>query len=513
MIGYYAGRYITGGVTEQTLTNLSIFIGDNTKALANNQTNQIVIGSSATGLGSNTTVLGNASTVTTAIYGDLLLGTTTTSATKLTVSGSETASSAIARGGLINTTLVASANNDVLVGLDINPTFTNGAFTGLTNSGIRVQGGSSNIAPSIYIKQTSNTSPTWFAVRNTDNNTGAGAISADLGISGGSNQFFNGTSQGDVVFKAYSANNTSKFFIGATSSTTAQIVLFPLTGNTGINTTTDAGFRLDVNGTARVQSTLTVGTNSIINTEQAIISNGTKQQLRLYNSGSASGTQAQLTFTTNTSGPVSSAIAAVSLDNLGNQTLSFASSNAGTVAERLRIWNTGNVTIQNGGTYTDSGFRLDVNGTGRFSGNVNITLETSGDINYLALNDSAWAVNDRKSISWYQGAVKLTSIDAFCESSGNIGLRFSTYSSGFIQDVFRIASTGAASFSGTVITGGTSINASAQLQVDSTVRGFLPPRLTTTQKLAIGTPAAGLMVYDTTLNQMSYYNGTLWINF
>jgi hypothetical protein len=58
-----------------------------------------------------------------------------------------------------------------------------------------------------------------------------------------------------------------------------------------------------------------------------------------------------------------------------------------------------------------------------------------------------------------------------------------------------------------------SVNASAQLQVDSTIKGFLPPRMTTVQKLAIATPAAGLMVYDTTLNQMSYYNGTLWINF
>jgi len=60
---------------------------------------------------------------------------------------------------------------------------------------------------------------------------------------------------------------------------------------------------------------------------------------------------------------------------------------------------------------------------------------------------------------------------------------------------------------------GSSINASAKVQVDSTTQGFLPPRMTATQKLAIGTPAAGLMVYDTTLNQMSYYNGTLWINF
>lgn len=58
-----------------------------------------------------------------------------------------------------------------------------------------------------------------------------------------------------------------------------------------------------------------------------------------------------------------------------------------------------------------------------------------------------------------------------------------------------------------------SINASAKLQVESTSKGFLPPRMTTAQKNAIASPSAGLMVYDTTLNQMSYYNGTAWVNF
>jgi hypothetical protein len=56
-------------------------------------------------------------------------------------------------------------------------------------------------------------------------------------------------------------------------------------------------------------------------------------------------------------------------------------------------------------------------------------------------------------------------------------------------------------------------NASARLQVDSTTQGFLPPRMTTTQKNAIASPAAGLQVFDTTFNQMSYFNGTVWINF
>jgi hypothetical protein len=75
-IGVNAGRNISNG-SANTITNTSIYIGENTRASADNQTNQIVIGHQTVGLGSNTTILGNSSTVTTAIYGDLLLGGTT----------------------------------------------------------------------------------------------------------------------------------------------------------------------------------------------------------------------------------------------------------------------------------------------------------------------------------------------------------------------------------------------------------------------------------------------------
>ena len=57
------------------------------------------------------------------------------------------------------------------------------------------------------------------------------------------------------------------------------------------------------------------------------------------------------------------------------------------------------------------------------------------------------------------------------------------------------------------------VNASAQFQVDSGTRGVLFPRMTTTQKNAISSPAEGLEVYDLTLHQKSYYNGTTWINY
>lgn len=74
---------------------------------------------------------------------------------------------------------------------------------------------------------------------------------------------------------------------------------------------------------------------------------------------------------------------------------------------------------------------------------------------------------------------------------------------------------GNTSITRTALRGQTSINtdtidASAQLQVDSTTRGFLPPRMTTTQRNAIASPAAGLIVYDTTENKHYGYNGTTW---
>ena len=66
------------------------------------------------------------------------------------------------------------------------------------------------------------------------------------------------------------------------------------------------------------------------------------------------------------------------------------------------------------------------------------------------------------------------------------------------------------SMSGNVSIGSTSINPSAQLQMTSITKGFLPPRMTSVQRNAIATPAAGLIVYDVTLNKHYGYNGTTW---
>lgn len=59
-------------------------------------------------------------------------------------------------------------------------------------------------------------------------------------------------------------------------------------------------------------------------------------------------------------------------------------------------------------------------------------------------------------------------------------------------------------------TDGSTANASAMLDVKSTLKGILIPRMTTAQKTAIATPATGLQVYDTDLNQLFFYNGSSW---
>ena len=80
-LGNSAGRYISGGVTVNSITNNSIYIGQNTKALTNNQTNQIVIGNDATGAGSNTATIGNTSIVKTILRGVIAHSTSYTVAT------------------------------------------------------------------------------------------------------------------------------------------------------------------------------------------------------------------------------------------------------------------------------------------------------------------------------------------------------------------------------------------------------------------------------------------------
>lgn len=76
-LGPNAGRYITNGSTPNTTGDFNIFLGASTKAFADNDQNEIVIGYNATGIGSNSVVLGNDSITTTVLKGNIGIGTST----------------------------------------------------------------------------------------------------------------------------------------------------------------------------------------------------------------------------------------------------------------------------------------------------------------------------------------------------------------------------------------------------------------------------------------------------
>lgn len=58
---------------------------------------------------------------------------------------------------------------------------------------------------------------------------------------------------------------------------------------------------------------------------------------------------------------------------------------------------------------------------------------------------------------------------------------------------------------------GSAPDASAMLDVVSTDKGLLVPRMTTVQKAAITSPATGLIVYDNDTSSFWYFNGTIWV--
>lgn len=164
----------------------------------------------------------------------------------------------------------------------------------------------------------------------------------------------------------------------------------------------------------------------------------------------------------------------------------------------------GNVLI---GTTTDAGYKLDVNGTARVSGTTTITpAALTGSAATSALDISqTWNTTGTPI------AFKLNITDTASASLSDLmqlqvggSTRFRVLKSGFFT-----FNTGG-EIAGNLVVGGSTIDASSQLEVRSVTRGFLPPRMTTTQKNAIASPTAGLVVYDTTLGKLCVRGASSW---
>lgn len=199
-----------------------------------------------------------------------------TSTNMLLMQGSITAGSALGRGIGMDTTLVASANNDVLIGVNINPTFTNGAFTGVANIDLRTKNAGVVIGANygygalygygndgiVQVRDAGtgilgSTYSTQLVFRPAGNSAGLNSnYWAYLEQSATAFLLTSGRYQ-PLYLRAGTGGSTNDMFFQ--SSTSTVMMIKGTTSNVLIGTTTDAGFKLDVNGTARVLGRLTLG--------------------------------------------------------------------------------------------------------------------------------------------------------------------------------------------------------------------------------------------------------------
>ena len=110
----------------------------------------------------------------------------------------------------------------------------------------------------------------------------------------------------------------------------------------------------------------------------------------------------------------------------------------------------------------------------------------------------------------YTSGKTVVNLNAFGVYSGgpySADLAFKTSTTTTLSEKMRLTNTG------NLLIGGTTDAASSILNLTSTTKGFLKPRMTTTERNAISSPATGLSIYNTTLNTNDTYDGTQWQRF
>ena len=144
--------------------------------------------------------------------------------------------------------------------------------------------------------------------------------------------------------------------------------------------------------------------------------------------------------------------------------------------------------------------RMRIDSSGNVGIGSNSPTSAFGATRYLEIKnaiDGEFAINSN---DIYKGAFGVGNQGAFFGTSTNHNIRFLQNSTERMR--FDTA--------GNIGIGTTGPSASAILDVQSTTKGLRMPNMTTTQKNAISSPVAGLVVFDTTLAKLCVYSGSAW---
>lgn len=424
-LGFGAGEYITGTNPNTTGTN-SIYIGFNTKAAANGETNQTVIGHNLTGNGSNTVTIGNSSVTDNYFTGNIRGGAF--------IKSGGTSSQFLKADGSVDGTSYATA----------------ASISGTTNY-IPKFTGSGSIGNSIAFEsvgritfESTNISP--LLVNGTATNGGFLTIQkggVDLGFFGSSESISASANKFDI-----SARTGKGLALYTNASSTAAIDIS--TSNAVTLTGALSGTSLSMSGGGSFGNNVTIDKTDAVN--DAIFT--VKQ--------SANFTAAGINITANNDGGAGYNFISSST-NGGSQhwridggaaanTMVFKTNST----ERGRFASDGTFLINT--TTTDGTNKLIVNGGVKASGSITSDLSSGEGDGKLLLNRSGTRFGALGTSNWAIGSGGTDF--AILAESGN-GIRLITNGS---TQALTLASTGAATFSSSVTATGFIVSSSKTLK-------------------------------------------------
>ena len=257
-------------------------------------------------------------------------------------------------------------------------------------------------------------------------------------------------------------------------------------------------------------STAAVGVGSITNIETEI--DGKQATL-------VSGTNIK---TINGSSLLGSGDVSVSASPAGSDTQIQFNDSGAFGADSLFNWDNTNKRLGVGETTPTA--IVHIKGEGSTSATTSLLVQNSAGTDMLFITDNK-IVNARENFRVHHNTFSSRYMNIQWGSivANDTGNELSLYGGGYSSVIYLNGSTkstaaGATGIQSTGVLIAASVSQSsfdpedsAQLQVDSTTKGFLPPRMTTTQVEAIEA-TAGLVIYDTTTNKLQCYDGSSWNN-
>jgi hypothetical protein len=149
---------------------------------------------------------------------------------------------------------------------------------------------------------------------------------------------------------------------------------------------------------------------------------------------------------------------------------------------------------------------VQIKGSGSTFGTTAVLVQNSAGTQLLSITNDGGIIT-RSNVALGTGSSGNINVqDAQITSSVFDFFNINVYQSGAYTSLFRLIGNNGI---GQISIGTTTPHSSAKLQINSTVAGFLTPRMTTTERNAISSPAAGLMIYNTTTAKLNVFT-TAW---